>query len=193
MVRQLYPQHYAMTYLGFITGLRPSMLRPLRRTGNEPDVQWDKARLLVRQSQTRGDEVMQTTKTKRRYVIDLPEEALAVLRWHVDTQLVMPEMQESDLLFPSVTGRFRSPSVLNGPFADVAETIGLGKHFTQRGLRRTSNDLARAANVEAIVTRSISGRATERMQEHYSTVHGVEQQAALAKVIRLIDRQRRRT
>lgn len=112
---------------------------------------------------------------------------MTVLRWHVDTQLVTPEMQDSDLLFPSVTGKFRSPSVLNGPFADVAETIGLGKHFTQRGLRRTFNDLARAAKVEAIVTRSISGHATERMQEHYSTVHGVEQKAALAKVIHLIE------
>jgi integrase len=130
---------------------------------------------------------MRTTKTKKRYAIDLPEEVLAVLRWHVDTQLATPEMQESDLLFPSVTGKFRSGSVLNGPFADVAETIGLGKHFTPRGLRRTFNDLARAANVEAIVTRSISGHATERMQEHYSTVHGGEQRAALARVIRLVD------
>jgi hypothetical protein len=51
-VRELYPQHYAMTFVGIITGLRPSSLRPLRRRGPEPDVQWDKARLLVRRSQT---------------------------------------------------------------------------------------------------------------------------------------------
>jgi integrase len=184
-MRELYPQHYAMTFIGLITGLRPSTLRPLRRRGPEPDVQWDRARLLVRRSQTIGDEVMQTTKTKRRYAIDLPEEAVHVLRWHVDTQLVTPEMQESDLLFPSVTGKFRSTSVLNDPFADVAHTIGLGKRLTQRGLRRTFQDLARAAAVEGIVTRSISGHATVRMQEHYSTVHGAEQKAALAKVIHL--------
>jgi hypothetical protein len=108
---------------------------------------------------------------------------MAVLRWHVDTRLITPEMQESDLLFPSVTGGFRSPSVLNGPFADVAETIGLGKRFTQCGLRRTFNDLARAAKVEAIVTRSISGHLTDRMQEHYSTVHGSEQREGIARVI----------
>jgi integrase len=94
-------------------------------------------------------------------------------------------MQESDLLFPSVTGGFRSPSVLNKPFADVAETIGLGKRFTQCGLRRTFNDLARAAKVEAIVTRSISGHETDRTQEHYSTVHGSEQRDGISRVIAL--------
>jgi integrase len=184
-MRELYPQHYAMTFLGLITGLRPSTLRPLRRNGPEPDVRWEESRILVRRSQTLGDEVMQTTKTKRRYAIHVPKEVMEVLRWHVDTQLVTPEMQESDLLFPSVTGRFRAPSVLNKPFEDVMQSLGFRKQFTQRGLRRTFNDLARVAQVEAVVTRSISGHATERMQEHYSTVNGAEQQAALARVVKL--------
>jgi hypothetical protein len=79
----------------------------------------------------------------------------------------------------------RAATVLNKPFADIAELIGLGKRFTQRGLRRTFQDLARAAQVEGIVTRSISGHATERMQDHYSTVDGAEKRTALAKVIHL--------
>lgn len=29
---------------------------------------------------------------------------MKVLRWHVDTQLVTPEQQQSELRFPSVTG-----------------------------------------------------------------------------------------
>jgi hypothetical protein len=57
-MRRLYPQHYAMVYIGLITGLRPSSLRPLRRAGAESDVLWDKSRLLVRRSHTVGDEVM---------------------------------------------------------------------------------------------------------------------------------------
>jgi hypothetical protein len=113
---------------------------------------------------------MGTTKTKKRYAIELPEEAIKVLRWHVDTQLVTPEMQESDLLFPGMTGKFRSAHVLKKPFTDVAQMIGLGKKFTQRGLRRTFQDLCRAAQVEGIVTWSISGHQTEQMQSHYSTV-----------------------
>jgi hypothetical protein len=37
--------------------------------------------------------------------------------WHVDTQLITPEMQESELLFPSIAGTYRAPTVLNKPFA----------------------------------------------------------------------------
>jgi len=184
-LKELHPEHFAMTYLGLITGLRPSSLRPIRRSGAETDVVWDKNRILVRRSHSLGDEVMRTTKQKRRYAIDLPEEAMDVLRWHVDTQLKTPEQKDSDLLFPAVNGKFRSPSVLNKPLADVATEIKLGKTITQRALRRTFNDLARAAQVNDLVTRSISGHLTERMQHHYSTVNAAEQREALAKVIRL--------
>ncbi len=71
--KELHAQHFAMTYLGLITGLRPSSLRPLRRRGAEVDVLWDRNRILVRRSQTLGDEVMLTTKQKRRYAVDLPQ------------------------------------------------------------------------------------------------------------------------
>jgi NAD(P)-dependent dehydrogenase (short-subunit alcohol dehydrogenase family) len=78
----------------------------------------------------------------------------------------------------------RSPSVLNKP---LAEELALGKKITQRALRRTFNDLARAAHVSDLVTRSISGHLTERMQHHYSTVNAAEQREALAKVIRFFN------
>ena len=58
-------------------------------------------------------------------------------------------------------------------------------------MRRTFNDLMRAAQVEAIVTRSISGHLTERMQDHYSTVSGAEQRASIAKVIDLMTPRKR--
>ena len=63
--------------------------------------------------------------------------------------------------------------------------MGLTKRVTPRALRRTFNDLARAAQVQDVVTRSISGHLTEGMQRHYSTVSGDEQRQALAKVIDL--------
>jgi hypothetical protein len=179
------PQHYAMAYVGMVTGLRPLSLRPLRRRGLEADVLWEKNRILVRRSQTRGGEVMNTTKQKRRYAIDVPESVMKVLEWHVQTQLDTPEQQASDLLFPSTTGGFRSPNVLNKPFAAAIEAMDLGYTFTQRGMRRTFNDLARHAKIEAIVTRSISGHLTERMQDHYSTVASDEQRTSIAKVIEL--------
>jgi hypothetical protein len=70
----------------------------------------------------------------------------------------------------------------------VAAEVGITKKLTQRALRRTFNDLARAAQVNDLVTRSISGHLTETMQRHYSTVNGGEQREALAKVIRLVER-----
>jgi integrase len=183
-MRRLYPQHFAMTALAFATGLRPSTFRPLRRHGPTSDVLWDQGVLLVRKSQTRGDEVMGTTKTYTRQRLSLPEELMHILRWHVDT---LPEgpMVESDLLFPSEKGGFRAPSVLDKPFAAVAKDIGLRKHLTPRGMRRTFQDLAREAEVKDIVTRSISGHATEEMQRHYSTVQADEMRSGLAKVISL--------
>ena len=63
--------------------------------------------------------------------------------------------------------------------------VDRGKAFTQRGLRRTFNDLARAARVESIITRSISGHLTERMQHHYSTINASEQREAIARVVSL--------
>lgn len=189
--RELFPQHFGMLYLGLVTGLRPSTLRPLRRRGDEADVKWDENRILVRRSHTVGDEVMRTTKTKRRYPITLPEEAMDVLRWHVRTQLTTPQQEESDLLFPSVVGGYRTPCVLNGPMAEVAEDLGLGKKVSQRALRRTFNDLARDAQVKDLVTRSISGHATEKMQDHYSTVRGEEQREAIGRVIALFGEKRR--
>ncbi len=189
---ELHPRHYAMSYLGLATGLRPSSLRPLRRCGETPDVQWESCRLFVRRSQTSGQRVLNTTKQKKRYCIELPKEVMEVLRWHTETQLVTPEQQGSELLFPSVTGGYRSPTVLNKPFAEVSEAIGLGYSFTQIGMRRTFNDLARTAQVEAIVTRSISGHLTERMQDHYSTVQPEEQRESIARVIDLMTARRAR-
>jgi integrase len=75
---------------------------------------------------------------------------------------------------------------LRKPFARVGGLIGLPMKFTPRGLRRTFNDLARAAKVETLVTKSISGHITDRMREHYSTVQPVEQRESIGRVLRLV-------
>ena len=181
-MQRKYPQHYAMTVLGFATGLRPSSLRPLRRCGPNADVLWTESALLVRRSHTRRAEVMNTTKTDLRQRIGLPESLVEVLRAHVDAIPPGP-MLESELLFPSIEGGFRAPSVLDKPFKTVAKAIGLRKRITPKGMRRTFQDLARAAEVKDVVTRSISGHQTEKMQEHYSTPWESEQRAGMAQVL----------
>jgi integrase len=183
-MRRRFPQHFAMTALGFATGLRPSSMRPLRRCGDKPDVLWNEGVLLVRRSHSLGEEVMERTKTGRNQRIALPRELVDILRWHV-VNLPAGPIRDSELLFPSDTGGFRSRSALDKPFRRVALAVGLDKRVTPRAMRRTFQDLARAAEVEDIVTRAISGHATETMQRHYSTVSTDEMRSGLAKVISL--------
>ena len=185
-MRESYPEHYTMTFLGLTTGLRPSHMRPLRRSGATPDVRWQERELLVRRSHTMGDEIMETTKTKRRQRIGLPSEVIDVLQWHVDTQLTTPEQKASELLFPGPDGRLLTEHCLRSPFACVGESMGLQMRFTPRGLRRTFVDLARAAQIESLISMSISGHATCRMREHYSTVQPVEQREGIGRMLRLV-------
>lgn len=184
-MRELHPQHYGFTFLGFTTGLRPSSLRPLRRDGANADIKWDEGILLIRRSQTIGEQVMETTKTDLHQRLTLPPELLDVLRWHVDEQLLHTPMRMSDLLFPSVHGGYRARSVLDKPFDEVSKAIKLKFNFTPRGMRRTYQDLARAAGIHDAVTRAISGHATPAMQLHYSTARGGEVKQALAKVAQI--------
>jgi hypothetical protein len=108
---------------------------------------------------------------------------MAVLRWHAD-RLPAGPMQESDLLFPSDTGSFRSP-----PFStsrsNVCQHLSLGKKVTPKAMRRTFQDLARMAAVDGLVQRSICGHLTEEMTERYSSVAQAEVEAALGKVVSL--------
>ena len=183
-MRELYPQHFAFVAMGFATGLRPSTLRPVRRSGETPDVLWGEGVVLIRRSHTRKQEVMEKPKTGLRQRLTLPEELMDVLEWHVDR---LPEgpMKESALLFPSETGGFRSTSCLDKPFEEVVAALKLKKRITPRAMRRTFQDLARAAEVKDVVTRAVSGHATEAMQQHYSTVSPIEMRNSLAKVIDL--------
>jgi integrase len=183
---ELFPQHYAMTCLGYATGLRPSSLRCLRRTGKTPDILWDEGVILVRRSATLG-EVMDTTKTKYRQRISVAPGLMSVLRWHVEQQLRSTPQKESELLFPSDEGELRSEACLRRAFAEVGTRIGLQKKFTPKGLRRTFNDAARIADLEGVVTMSISGHRTERMRDLYSSVGAQEQRDGIGKVLKLAD------
>jgi integrase len=181
-VRELYPQHFAFVALGFATGLRPSSLRPLRRRGDSADVLWEQGVLLVRRSQTGDEDPMETTKTGKLQRISLPDDLIEILKWHTENLPDGP-MKESELLFPSETGSYRAASCLDRPFREVIKKLEWKKSITPRAMRRTFQDLARAAEVRDIVTRSVSGHSTEAMQRHYSTVSSQEQRDGLAKVI----------
>lgn len=208
--RLKYPEHYAFVFIGFNTGLRPSSLRPLRRSGPNADINWQTGEMFIRRSHTHKAEVMDETKTGRDQVIAMPKQMVETLRWHVDrldrenerrarrSPLLAQAMSSSELLFPSPPtkwnrgGGHRSPSCLDRMFADLGKELGLGYAITPRCMRRTFQDVCRAEKIEAVVTRSISGHATPEMQMHYSTASADEQRAALAKVIDLaVEREKR--
>jgi integrase len=94
-------------------------------------------------------------------------------------------MRKSELLFPSTSGGYRAPSCLDKPIRGIAKDAKIEKALTPRFMRRTFQDLGRAACVHDFVVRAISGHATTTMQEHYSSVSGDEVRTGLAKVLAL--------
>lgn len=185
MMALKFPQFLAVTTVGFATGLRPSSLRPLRRKGAHPDLLLSEGVLLVRRSHTEGQVAIDMTKTARDQEIVLPPDLIEVLKWHIETQLTTPKQARSDLLFPAEDGGFLHRNRLRHPFEVVCEALKLPFSLTPRGMRRTFQDLARAAQLHDFVTRAVSGHATEAMQKRYSTVSSLEVQQGLAKVIEL--------
>lgn len=203
-MRVRHPEHYAFVFLGFMTGQRPSSLRPLRRSGPNADVKWDDRRILIRRSHTKRAEVMETTKTGVDLTLAVPDSVIEVLRWHCDRLdaenarrrsrghvEIADAMDASELLFPAAPtkwnhgGGFRSPSCIDKAFRAVGESLKLGFEVTPRCMRRTFQDLARAAEIADVTARAISGHQTPKMQQHYSTVADAEQRAAMGKLIDL--------
>jgi site-specific recombinase XerD len=92
----------------------------------------------------------------------------------------------SDLLFPSKTGGYQASSCLAKPIVAIAKAANIKKHLSPYFMRRTFQDLCRAAQLHDFVTRAISGHATVEMQQLYSSVAGSEVRSGLAKVIALV-------
>jgi hypothetical protein len=118
----------------------------LRRAGPDADIDWETGRLLNRRSKGHGPEIRNVVKQKDNFGVPLPQDIVEILSWHVETQLDPRQLKNKEqLLFPVAKGAdFRSMSSLAKPFAKVAEAIGVEFKFTQRGMRRTYNDLSRA-------------------------------------------------
>jgi hypothetical protein len=117
-------------------------------------------------------------------VVDLPKEVADVLKEHIAELDKTALTRTSDLLFPSlVTGELQSKSALQKPFNNVAKALGLKKRITPKAMRRSFKDIARAAGIEAVVRKAVSGTATDRMDQHYSTAGAGEKRNAIAAVV----------
>ncbi len=183
--KEMFPQFYAMVFVGLVHGQRPSTLRPLRRQGETPDVTFGKEpRLQLRRSHTMRDEVWDRTKTERDLDLPLHPAVVKVIKWHIKTQLTTDAQKKSELLFPNEAGGFRSKSCLDKPFAAVTRACKIKKRITPRALRRTFQDLSREAKVDGVVAKAITGHATDAMRVKYSTAQDAEVSAAVGQMVR---------
>ncbi len=196
VAKRHYPQHFTMMILGFLTGRRPGELRAIRKV---QDILWVTNQVLIRRSHSRKQTVKEHTKTGKDLKLDLPDYMMALLKEHIALVTNPPinpagkpplwwreAMRASELLFPSRKGGFQARSCLAKPFVKITKKAGITHHLSPRAMRRSYQDLARAAGVVDLVGRSISGHATEKMKDHYSTVRGSERLEAVTQMLKLV-------
>ena len=164
-MQNLFPQHYALTFIGLTTGMRFGELTAL----TWKDVNEEEGVIRVTKAQFRG--VVSTTKTGKVRSVPLTEEMIKVLREH-RRELVAKQHPGLDegLVFPSDTGRFHYPSLLAHPFKRACKAAGINRRFTPHGMRRTFNTLMLKAGVDHVVLRATIGHSSEAMTEHYAHV-----------------------
>jgi integrase len=133
--RKRYPHYYAMVLLGFLTGLRASSLRPLRRRGPSADVLWSEATILVRRSNALGAEIMNTTKTGKTYRLGMPVAVMDALRAHVAAL-------EAGWLHETIEARVIRTLTETGPLASspLAASLGVSKPVLAQTLLALKRD-----------------------------------------------------
>lgn len=174
-------QHYALTATLAFTGLRFCHASALEWD----DIDEAAGVIHIRRSQVRGEIGVVSRKKRAPKQYPLVPELAQILREHRKGMLKKQVRGlQHGWVFPSRTGGLRKgTSTMDKAWAASLKAAGIDRRFTVHGLRRTFNDLARRAGVDAVTTRSLTGHVTERMQEHYSTVRLDEQRAAVAGVV----------
>lgn len=189
VLRKRFPQHYALAKFGFATGIRTLNLSPLRRRPDESgvaDINWETGLCYIRRGYTRMKDMNPTTKNREVYPITIPPSLLADLEWHCRTQL--PKGQENSVyLFPSEKGEPRQGSILTKPFLEASQAIRLKSPLTLRGMRRTFNRLMKKAEVDDMITRSITGHKTAAMQDHYTDKDAEQHRNAIEAAMAMLD------
>lgn len=175
------PRWYALIVLGTVYGLRPSSLRPLRWRGPSSDIKWDEGLLLIRQSHSRGQTIMDSTKTGEDLELPLAPAILDLLRWHVERYA----QEGSDLLFPGRGGRLLSRNTIAYWFHVCEQEIGNGKHLTPRAMRRSFYNLAARTAAQDAMIRSITGHRTPGMADRYRSQLMDSQGSLMAEVVDL--------
>jgi len=181
-MREQYPHNYAFTMLLAYTGLRFCHASALRWE----DIDEQKGVIRIVRKNIHGKEggVAKEACAARDPAV---ARAARLLREHRQRMVQKQEKGvESGWVFPSKAGKLRLTGCLRETWDGSLKAAKIDRYFTAHGLRRTFNDLARRAGIDAVVIRSITGHVTEQMREHYSTAGLDEKQAAIGDVLRLV-------
>ena len=175
-VRQHYPQHFAMVVALGATGLRFGELSALHWT----DLDEDEGLIRVERRQVRG--TIDLPKTKKKRSVAVEPWVFDVLREHRRELLrVQRPGLDKGLVFPSTTGGYRQPAVLDKPMQRISTITGIKKKVTAQVMRRTFNNLLRQRGIDEMVLRAMTGHATKEMTEHYSEVTAEEKRRAVER------------
>lgn len=178
-----FPNYYALFIVGLSYALRPSSLRPLRWRGENADVLWQEKRLLIRRSHSRGQVVMNRTKTGEDLDLPIPDALLTLLRSHVATYC-----QNTDLLFPGRSGRLMNSQTILTTFQRLFTRLRTegkwgSKRITPRAMRRSFYNLVDRLGAGDTLARSISGHRDPKMRDLYSTPMATDQAQLIGAMV----------
>lgn len=189
-MHRMYPHHFAFYYLMYVLGLRPSSIRPLRCRGPQSDILWEEGILLVRRSHSRGQVVMNMTKTGQDQEFPLPPEVLEILKWHIQEFHSTKRQLEGELLFCSPQGNLLHPAILTWSCNKVSEALGIKFRLTPKGAgRRTNTSVNQAAGASAAEAALLTGHQSGKMVALYTDpgVKLAKQREGIARVVSLAD------
>lgn len=188
-MKQTRPRHYPMTVVAFLTGMRFCEYSALRWE----DILEGEGIILIRRSQFRGH--VAATKNTEPRVIPMDDHGM-IIKALRDHRMWLMKLQKrkgqgsgyvrgfaKGWVFPSRAGGLSCSSMLDKPFAKVAENISLGHRVTSHDARRTFNTLARQASVPDRVIQAIVGHHSDAMTERYDRVEVRERRQAIGQVI----------
>jgi integrase len=121
--------------------------------------------------------------TRKKYVppeYPLPPQLAAILRL-----ARAPGADAGGWAFPGKMGRPLTAAWLAKTFGELARAVGL-EGVSPHGLRYTWKDLARAASVDHVVAKALTGHSRDAQHERYSTVRPAEAAAAVGRVLKLV-------
>lgn len=182
LVRERWPQWYAMVFTQFATARRFGEVSALRWE----DIDEEHGVIKIRRAQWRG--IVDTPKTGKVVRVPLLPELKDVLReWRQYMVRTQHRHLNSGWIFPSQAGKpHTNASVMRKAFIDCLKQMDVGRRFSSHGLRRTANDLLRRVSTGE-VTRAITGHMTQAMTEHYSHVDVGEKTVAVERMLKLIE------